>query len=867
MKYNSSLLHSIEDVKNGKTKRIGCYRLNLIDLPPNLFDLDTLEELFLYEANISMISHKIGNLKNLKKLILTGNNLTTLPEEIGTLSNLEYLDLSKNSFTELPVDVTKIKSLTTLNISYNQIKNLTDDILDSSTLEVLDLQGNSMIEIPEVIYEIKSLRKLCFSRNSGRELGDINYYQNSIEISNKICQLEKLEQFIVNPNIFHFPPPEIISKGVESIKNFFKQIESEGEDNLYEAKLIIVGEPGAGKTSLTRKLIDINSPLPNDDETTKGIDIHNLEFEIDNNRTFKINIWDFGGQEIYHSTHQFFLTKRSLYLLVCDTRKEDTSYNYWLQVIELLSNSSPVVLIHNEKQDRTKDINWSALRKRFDNLLDHLKRTNFATNRGVNELMNTIKYEIQRLPHVGDRLPKTWVRVREEIKKIAEIKNYITDKEFYDICRHFGIKDYSKAQQLSNYFHDLGVYLHFIDGSILERTIILNNSWATNAVYKVFDDPNIKDNLKGRFIYDDIVHVWSEQIYNEKKEELLALMMKFELCYKVPDSSIYIIPELLPVNEPDISWDETKSIKIRFVYEFMPKGIITKFIVRMNNYIMNERLVWKEGVVLEWEYQKALIKQSYNKKEIQISVIGNQPRIFLTIISAELDRINRSYSNLICTKYIPCNCDDCKNTDGPHFYEYSDIMRRIEKGKPTIECAISFEDINVNSLIENIFESQEDSNSRIEKLKSKVKTVRNSVFISYSHKDERMLNSFKRHLGLFKGKIDFWDDTMISVGENWDKRIKSAISHARIAILFLSADFFNSKYILENELPPLLESAESNGTMIFVVVLKPCLVDEYPLISRYQFINDPADPIIQMTEAEQEFTWVQLVKEVKKYFS
>ena len=53
-------------------------------------------------------------------------------------------------------------------------------------------------------------------------------------------------------------------------------------------------------------------------------------------RKFQVNIWDFGGQEIYHATHQFFLTRRSVYILVCDDRKEDTDFFYWLQVVELL---------------------------------------------------------------------------------------------------------------------------------------------------------------------------------------------------------------------------------------------------------------------------------------------------------------------------------------------------------------------------------------------------------------------------------------------------------------------------------------------------------------------------------------------------
>ncbi|MEZ4645209.1 MAG: hypothetical protein R3E31_21165 [Chloroflexota bacterium] len=27
-------------------------------------------------------------------------------------------------------------------------------------------------------------------------------------------------------------------------------------------------------------------------------------------------MWDFGGQSVYHATHQFFLTKSSVYVLV-----------------------------------------------------------------------------------------------------------------------------------------------------------------------------------------------------------------------------------------------------------------------------------------------------------------------------------------------------------------------------------------------------------------------------------------------------------------------------------------------------------------------------------------------------------------------
>ena len=61
-------------------------------------------------------------------------------------------------------------------------------------------------------------------------------------------------------------------------------------------------------------------PLPAANETTKGISIHRHEFKLKNGRLFRLNVWDFGGQEILHSTHQFFLTERSLYILVLEPR-------------------------------------------------------------------------------------------------------------------------------------------------------------------------------------------------------------------------------------------------------------------------------------------------------------------------------------------------------------------------------------------------------------------------------------------------------------------------------------------------------------------------------------------------------------------
>ena len=116
------------------------------------------------------------------------------------------------------------------------------------------------------------------------------------------------------------PPPEIVKGGKKAIRSYFEQLEEQSEDYLFEAKMLILGEPGAGKTSLTWKMLDPDCALPKEDETTRGIDVKGYYFPLHREdfpsfkrpeklegRKFRLNIWDFGGQEIYKATHRFFL--------------------------------------------------------------------------------------------------------------------------------------------------------------------------------------------------------------------------------------------------------------------------------------------------------------------------------------------------------------------------------------------------------------------------------------------------------------------------------------------------------------------------------------------------------------------------------
>ncbi len=413
---------------------------------------------------------------------------------------------------------------------------------------------------------------------------------------------------------------------------------------------------------------------------------------------FRTNIWDFGGQEVYHSTHQFFLTRRSLYVLVADDRKEDTDFNYWLQVVELLSAGSPLLIVQNEKQERRRDMDFGVLRARFPNLLGTY-RTNLATNRGLPELVSAIQAELERLPHIGTPLPATWKRVRERLEH--DQRAYIGVDEYLAICQDHGFARREDKLQLSGYLHDLGICLHFQDDPVLKYTVILKPKWGTDAAYRVLDDHEVLDK-HGRFGREDLARIWSENRYAEMRDELLRLMMKFQLCYQLADSEEHIVPQLLSPAQPAYDWDSGGNLVLRYEYDFMPKGLVTRLVVALHHRIANQRLVWKSGVILERNGTRAEVIEDYQRRKITVRLMGADMRGLLAIVDDQLERIHRSLPRLKYEKFLPCHCDVCRKSAEPYAYSLTEL-KDFAKDGAGIQCRVSRKLVDAASLIKDLF--------------------------------------------------------------------------------------------------------------------------------------------------------------------
>jgi hypothetical protein len=123
------------------------------------------------------------------------------------------------------------------------------------------------------------------------------------------------------------------------------------------------------------------------------------------------------------------------------------------------------------------------------------------------------------------------------------------------------------------------------------------------------------------------------------------------------------------------------------------------------------------------------------------------------------------------------------------------------------------------------------------------------VFVSYSHDDNEWLIRFSKMSKPLSryAEIDLWSDKRIKAGADWRAEINKAMANAIVAVLLVSANFLNSDFIANEELPYILEAAKKQKIKILWVRLTPCLYQLTPL-DRPQAAAGFPDPLNKMTE-------------------
>ncbi len=546
----------------------------------------------------------------------------------------------------------------------------------------LDLSNAELTALPKEIGELDALVELDLSNNPIRSL------------PSEMNKLKRLKKLYID-NI----PPEIASKDAIDIVNYFlkNQDRPQVKKNLKEAKMLIVGQGGVGKTSLVKRLVYNN--YDDNELKTEGIDIRKWEIMV-NKEPIYLNIWDFGGQEILHSTHQFFLTQRSIYLLVWDARQEDEHgrIDYWLKLIQSFGGDSPIIVVMNKIDTGYREINRRGLTEKYKNIIAFVD-VSCKTGEGLVKLNELIQKEVSQLEHLKIDWYQSWFNIKTRLEELN--RDYCEYGEYEKMCEQEQL-DKENQKLLIRFLHDLGIVLNFQDDPRLKYTNILSPQWVTNAVYKIINHPELREN-KGILSLEEISSILDRVKYPVEKHALIVdLMHKFELAYYLDEAhNRFLIPELLPVEQPAFIFNFEKCLSFRYHYNFLPDSIMSRFIVRMHQYVYREKnkygqILWRSGVILKEKENKALIISDKIDKRVFIFIEGqkNTRREFLSKIRGHFDHIHSTISRIEAREIIPLY------PDKDIYVDYNYLLALENKGVETYIAQDTYEEFNIKDLLE-----------------------------------------------------------------------------------------------------------------------------------------------------------------------
>jgi internalin A len=813
----------------------------LIALPDWLGELTELQDLSFASNSISVLPERLQRLHWLKRIDFSHNPLTHFPEEISLFPHLCSLEAGQCGLTSLPNCLKQLTTLQYLDIQNNEIESIPEWIGELNLLEVLDVSNNKLTSLPESLSGLSVIKELYLQDNPGLAMPPEVLGPNHIAVKNN-----------TNPAIPANPT---------RILDYYFSTRGSGASSrpLNEAKMILVGRGGAGKTSLINRLVhDRYNPS---EVKTDGIVITPWQIQIRTDEV-RLNIWDFGGQEIMHSTHQFFLTKRSLYLLVVNAREgeQDANIEYWLQLIESFGGDSPVLVVINKIKDHNFDLNRRGLQTKFPCIRGFFP-TDCESGFGLEEITQAIQRETDRLEHLRDLFPANWFKIKNILDDLpnSEKQNFIPFTRYQQICSENGVDVGTSQETLVSFLHDLGTVINFRDNPRLSETQVLDPEWMTNGIYKILNADVLADK-QGELRLVELVDILDPKEYPHVMHlYLLDLMRKFELCYEFYESAgHYLIPELLGKEEPNLNeFSAVDVLRFQYSYNIVPEGLLPRFIVRSR--ALNKNLPrWRSGVVLEWDGNRAIVTADVQDKRVSIAVIGPFAgrRRLLAVIRADMEHIHRSIVKLLAMQQVPVPGHPglVVSYKKLQTFEVKGVTQFFEEYREDVVT------LDVADLLNGVEEPSDKARGPMREEAGKG-AIR--IAFSYSHKDEELRDTLETHLKLLQRQdvISTWHDRKIKAGDTWVGVIDEEFQRADLILLLVSADFLASDYCYEIEIQTALAREAKGEAKVVPVILRACDWADSPF-GTLQGLPKDVKPVTSWPNQDE--AWTDIAKGIKK---
>ncbi|WP_353573024.1 COR domain-containing protein [Candidatus Albibeggiatoa sp. nov. BB20] len=345
------------------------------------------------------------------------------------------------------------------------------------------------------------------------------------------------------------------------------------------------------------------------------------------------------------------------------------------------------------------EVNQPFLREKYQGI-HSFHRISCKDKTGLNELQQAISQALSEVEIIQTLWGQSWFEVKTTLENLSE--HYVSHQEYKNLCQKNNINQ-SAQNTLVQFLHDLGVIIHFKDFD-LRDTYVLEPKWVTEAVYKIINAPQLAQHQGVLTLdcLDEILQPKTEHDYHypvEKHRHIILLMEKFELCYKINPETI-LIPDLLAVPQPEFNFNYDTALKFKLEYDFLPRSIMPKFIVKRHKDILNQ-LHWRTGVVLyDKIYQTtAVIKSDNEDKNIQIWVTRDD---FATIRKT-LWELHDDFEKLDVIELVPLPDKDKRGQ--AVYVEYEDLIGCYLDNKPYYNGKIR-QEYKVRQLLDGIVDMQ-----------------------------------------------------------------------------------------------------------------------------------------------------------------
>ncbi|MBI5296787.1 MAG: hypothetical protein HY869_15010, partial [Chloroflexi bacterium] len=383
----------------------------------------------------------------------------------------------------------------------------------------------------------------------------------------------------------------------------------------------------------------------------------------------QLNAWDFGGQDVYRVTHQFFFSRRSLYLLVWEPRRgvQQGQVEDWLNMIRLrVGDDARVIIVstHCKTGERIARIDQPVFKQQYGDMIVGFHEVDSlvpdeATGEmvGIAELKKVIAEHASKLEQMGMGFNRDWKAARDEL--LARPEPRISFSTFSGVCATRGLSGID-TETLAHLMHDLGYIVHYSDDEKLRDDVILKPEWLTKAIGFVLEDRATQD-AEGILPDARLTQVWRDHPFEKEPRYdpalypfFLRLMEKYDVSYRLPEERhASLVAQHVPQVRPDLPWlpEENPPANLRRIamicaMEEDPPGLVPWMIVRTHDYAVEQknptgsihRLHWQKGMFLNHgAHGQAMLEK--RGREFHIYAQAAWPEHFMNVIHSTLEKL------------------------------------------------------------------------------------------------------------------------------------------------------------------------------------------------------------------------------------